>query len=155
MHGLPLSARIGLVALGLMVLGPVALSDSAEAGGSKGTIRFVVKGVEKKRGGNMMCRLYGDEDTWLTDDYVASTVVTVKGGSVTCRFSKVKPGHYALAAIHDEDKDGELDRTLGIPSEGVAVSRDAHEKGFGKPDWEDAVFNYKGGAARLAATISY
>ena len=47
-------------------------------------------------------------------------------GSVRFVFGNLAPGRFAVTAIHDEDGDGALDRTLfGIPEEGVGFSEDA------------------------------
>lgn len=52
----------------------------------------------------------------------------------------VPPGRYALQAIHDENADGDLNRTGLLPDEGLAFSRDAPMR-FGPPRFEDAAFD--------------
>lgn len=48
------------------------------------------------------------------------------------------PGELAVAVIHDENRNGELDTNwLGIPKEGYGASRDARRR-FGAPRWKDA-----------------
>lgn len=112
-------------------------------------------GVEADRGGVILCGLYDDEDIWLTRDVTVGTKVKVDGNAtVACTFDDIEPGVYAIAAIHDEDGDEELDRVLGIPEEGYTTSRDAHYKGL-YPDWEDAYFEYQGGRAKLSASMKY
>ena len=63
-----------------------------------------------------------------------------KSQVIECRFNNIPLGDYALAVIHDENANYELDLgLLGIPSEGVTASNGA--KGFfGPPQWKDAKF---------------
>jgi uncharacterized protein (DUF2141 family) len=72
---------------------------------------------------------------------------------VSCAFSGLAPGTYAISAFHDEDSDGELDTGLfGIPTEGWGTSRNAHGT-MGPPSWADARFAYRGGAIHLVQPI--
>jgi uncharacterized protein (DUF2141 family) len=38
-------------------------------------------------------------------------------------FTDVEPGEYAIAALHDENRDGKVNFRFGIPREGVGFSR--------------------------------
>lgn len=53
---------------------------------------------------------------------VAASVKAAKG-AVEYRFERVKPGTYAIAAFHDANSNGKLDKVLGVPKEGFAFSR--------------------------------
>jgi uncharacterized protein (DUF2141 family) len=54
-------------------------------------------------------------------------------------WSDVEPGHYAVAALHDENGNGVLDKNwLGMPNEGSGFSRDATGS-WGPPDFDDAM----------------
>ena len=45
-----------------------------------------------------------------------------------CRFFRAPKGLYAIAALHDEDGDGEMDKNfIGLPVEGYACSRNAQD----------------------------
>lgn len=66
--------------------------------------------------------------------------VAAHEGSVTLTFEGVKPGHYAIALLHDENDNGKADRALGMmPKEGFGFSRDAKVR-MGPPKFSDAVF---------------
>ncbi|WP_420381749.1 DUF2141 domain-containing protein [Novosphingobium sp.] len=52
-------------------------------------------------------------------------------------FRHVVPGIYAVSLFHDENANGRLDKTMGIPSEGYGFSRDAAIL-FGPPKFDAA-----------------
>jgi len=56
--------------------------------------------------------------------------------------------------VHDENLHGRLDRVMGMPKEGVGASRNARGH-FGPPAFDDAAFDYKGGAINLAVSVVY
>ena len=64
------------------------------------------------------------------------------------------PGAYAIAAFHDEDRDGELDTNLlGMPMEGYGFSNEARGM-FGPPGFDAAAFAIKAGEDRPVVTIT-
>ena len=72
-------------------------------------------------------------------------------GTVTFTFSGVKPGHYAIALLHDENDNGKADRALGMmPKEGFGFSRDAKVR-MGPPRFDDAAIEI--GTAPVSQTI--
>lgn len=98
--------------------------------------------IQKDKGGQVLCALYRDEDSWLSKNPYRSARTGSDKSVATCRFRSIPKGDYAIAALHDEDNDGGMDYFLGLPLEGYAASRNAHLKGFGAPDWEDAIFGH-------------
>ena len=77
----------------------------------------------------------------------------IRGGKAVVSYSGLKDGVYAVAAIHDENGNGELDTNfLGIPTEGVGVSN--NPRLFGKPHFPDARFEIKGKTA-IAVSVKY
>jgi uncharacterized protein (DUF2141 family) len=63
-------------------------------------------------------------------------------------FKGLKPGTFAISALHDENGNGRLDTNfLGIPKEGIAVSNDALPK-FSAPRFADTAFPLNGSAGR-------
>jgi uncharacterized protein (DUF2141 family) len=52
-------------------------------------------------------------------------------------------GRYAVSLIHDENGNGKLDTTLGIPREGFAFSRNPKIR-FGPPRYEEVSFPVEG-----------
>jgi uncharacterized protein (DUF2141 family) len=67
----------------------------------------------------------------------------------------VKPGNYAWALLHDENKNGKADRSMGMmPKEGYGFSRDAPVK-MAPPKFKDAVFTQGDGNTRLTVKMRY
>ena len=121
------------------------------------TVRMKVY-VDRDRGGRVLCSLYDRSETWLSEDRIfRTTAVDVQGPWVTCVFRGVPAHHtYGIAALHDEDGDGEMDtNVIGLPLEGYAASRDAHFVGIGKPEWEDTSFRYRGGLSNQRTRMKY
>jgi uncharacterized protein (DUF2141 family) len=77
---------------------------------------------------------------------VRSATAVVSGGKTVMTFNGLKDGVYAVAIIHDENGNGQLDTNfLGIPAEGVGVS--TNPSVFGKPRFEQGQFVLQGKAA--------
>jgi len=76
-------------------------------------------------------------------------------GTVTIRFTNVKPGQYAIALLHDENNDGKANRALGMmPKEGYGFSRDAPVR-MAPPKFRDAVFEHTGENQNLTIKMRY
>lgn len=86
---------------------------------------------------------------------VASFNLAAREGTVTVVLRDLPDGDYALAAFHDENGNGELDRNvLGIPTEGHAFGNDA--TGFmGPPAFADAAVTVGEEPATASASMMY
>jgi uncharacterized protein (DUF2141 family) len=74
---------------------------------------------------------------------VKTAKASIAGGKVIMTFNGLKDGVYAVAIIHDENANGELDTNfLGIPTEGIGIS--TNPRLFGKPKFADGEFSIKG-----------
>ena len=70
----------------------------------------------------------------------------ISNGQVVVSYKGLKDGVYAVAAIHDENGNNELDTNfLGIPTEGIGIS--TNPRLMGKPQFREAQFEIKGRAA--------
>ncbi len=79
----------------------------------------------------------------------------VRGREARCDFAGIKPGTYALAVIHDENLNGELDTNfLGVPTEGYGFSSDA-QASFSAPSFSAASFSYNGQSLDLMISLNY
>ena len=56
------------------------------------------------------------------DDPAARKLSIPAGPGVALSFRDVAPGDYAIAALHDENRDGRMNTRIGIPREGVGFS---------------------------------
>ena len=80
------------------------------------------------------------------DPATSYNVVGDAAGKVTLTFRDVKPGRYAIALLHDENRNGKADRAaMMIPKEGFGFSRDAKVR-FGPPRFGEAAFDVAPGA---------
>ena len=75
-------------------------------------------------------------------------------GAATLSFPDVPAGTYAIAVIHDENGNNELDTNfIGMPKEGVGASNEA-QGSMGPPRWKDAKFEV-GGPSTTAVLMQY
>jgi uncharacterized protein (DUF2141 family) len=118
-------------------------------------VRFRVTELRDDRG-HVLCGLYKDRENWLGERPAFGARARVHDGHAVCVFRDVPPGEYAISALHDADDDESMDKNaLGLPTEGYCASHDAQADGVGAPDWNDAVFTFKGGRMTLEAHMHY
>lgn len=72
----------------------------------------------------------------------------------TVRLEGLPSGNYAVALIHDENGNGELDRFAGIPREGMGFSRNPRFS-FGPPSFSAARFRVEGGRTQQSIRMRY
>jgi uncharacterized protein (DUF2141 family) len=104
-------------------------------------INLKVKGLESGDG-QLIIYLYNDSDAFPTKPEKAykKYFSEIKDKSSSIVLKDIPVGVYAIAVVHDEDKDSELDTNfLGMPSEDVAASNNA-KGSFGPPKFKDAAF---------------
>src|SRR5262249_27236615 len=135
---------------GLMTVQPaIAASDSEQAG-----LTARVTGLRSDNG-QIGCMLFSSADGFPRDPKkpLERVFVPISARAGTCKFA-AKPGMYAIIGMHDEKRNGQMDRgAFGIPKEGFGASRGAHGA-FG-PKFADARFDYSGGAQTIPVTIRY
>jgi len=76
------------------------------------------------------------------------------GGHPVLVFRHVMPGSYAVSLIHDENSNGKLDTSMGIPKEGYGFSRDAAVM-FGPPKFDAAKFVVGAADVNLKILVRY
>jgi uncharacterized protein (DUF2141 family) len=125
------------------------------AGDAVNMIHVDVAGLRNDRG-QVLCDLYSSAEAFPGNPERANAhvVAAISQGRASCEFRNVMPGRYAVAVVHDENKNGRLDRLLGMPSEGVGASRDARGH-FGPPKFDDAAFDYRGSTLNLSIMMMY
>jgi uncharacterized protein (DUF2141 family) len=149
----PRTALPRLAAVGVLLCAAL-VEQSSEAASDSITVPI---GGLKSDEGQVGCLLFSSSDGFPSKPQKAAGMMFVKisSKSATCVFDNVKPGTYAIAAMHDENGNGKLDTNfLGIPREGTGASRDARGT-MGAPKWADAVFQFAGGSSTIPVTIHY
>jgi len=107
--------------------------------------------------GSFACSLYNSPKGFPKTDesVVGNSRVKIKDGQATCVFNNMKPGVYAVAAMHDENEDGKMHYNfLGIPTEGYGFSNGAAAI-FSAPSFEAAEFQYNGGVLKIRVQLKY
>jgi uncharacterized protein (DUF2141 family) len=103
---------------------------------AQGKLEVTVKNIKDTKG-SIRVGLFANEKDFLKTVTVGK-VVKAAGKEITVVFEDLKPGHYAVSVIHDENENGELDSNMvGIPKEGFAFGNNAMGT-FGPPTFEKA-----------------
>lgn len=115
-------------AIGVAVLAAaVAMSGTVSRAENSGanSIKVEVSGLHSSDG-VVNCALFGPADGFPDDSSKAvKTLKTgIENGKAVCAFPDVGAGDYGVAAYHDENSNGKLDRNfIGMPKEGVGTPR--------------------------------
>lgn len=79
---------------------------------------------------------------------------SVPAGVAAIHFTDILPGDYALAVLHDENRNGRLDTLVGIPREGFGFSRSPAVL-LGPPRFEQVRFGIASGFTRQTVRMQY
>ncbi len=82
---------------------------------------------------------------------ITRVVPSASAGSI--RIANLSPGDYALLVIHDENRNGRLDKLLGLPREGFGFSRNPAIR-LGPPHYGEVHFQLSGNS-RQAVQLKY
>lgn len=138
-----------MIPLTAALLGAAAWAQSAPP-----AVELVMSGFVSDEG-QALVLVFAEEAGFPVDLKRAAktTAAPIQGGRAALRL-ELPPGTYALAIIHDEDKDGDLDTFLGIPTEGLGCSNNA-KGSFGPPPYSAARFTVGADGAKQAITMVY
>lgn len=96
----------------------------------------------KTQNGEVLLSLFNSPDGFPTHPERAFRwgKAKVAATSIIISFNGLPPGKYAIAAVHDENSNGVMDRNwIGLPAEPYGVSNNATAS-FGPPKFDDAKF---------------
>jgi uncharacterized protein (DUF2141 family) len=137
-----MNARLFLAACAAVLSGPCIAAD----------LTVTVDNLRSNQGQVILCVFSADSSErgefpdCIKGKPVRSATGVISGGKTVMTFNGLKDGVYAVAIIHDENGNGQLDTNfLGIPAEGVGVS--TNPSVFGKPRFEQGQFALQGKAA--------
>lgn len=132
-----------------LVLAACLTAAAAPAAWAAG-LTVTVDGV-RDDSGDLRIALFDRPETFAEKGkQVARLVLPAAAGAVTAEFRDLAPGTYAVTVYHDADRNGELNRALGLlPSEGWGVSNSAGP--LSRPRWQTASFRVpaEGGSVRI------
>ena len=142
-------------AAGLILMSLIGIDGSTEA--SQPGLHVEILGIRNSIGA-VACALFDGPHGFPTEFLrFASNMVMVKvrATKATCDFADIAPGTFALAVIHDENRDGALaTNVMGMPQEGYGFSNDAKGR-LGPPSFEAASFSYNGQSLNMTIALQY
>ena len=133
---MPLHRR--LLSIFVLVLA-VVFSIAGETPAARAdTLVVTVRDIRSSEG-DIRIALYNSADNFLVDGRTAAMQsLSARQGAVTFVFANLRPGSYAAAAFHDENRSGDFDTNfIGLPREGYGFSNGARAL-LRPPDFEDA-----------------
>ena len=138
----------------LATLGAAALALLAPAFASAADLTVRIEGV-RSADGDIRVALHRRADGVDFPDSagILKAAMRPAGKAGDLVFADLAPGDYAVAAFHDEDRDGDLNTNLlGMPTEGYGFSNEARGT-FGPPGFDAAAFTIRAGEERPAVTV--
>lgn len=106
----------------------------------------------KSEEGQLLAVLFASEDGFPDEPAKAkqSMIIDLKREGSRFQFADLAPGKYAIAIIHDENRNGKLDTGLfGIPKEGIGFSNNP-KLGVGAPSFDRVAIDVsKSGTATI------
>jgi uncharacterized protein (DUF2141 family) len=134
---------IQILSVVISLAASAALSGVAGQSSNKpaGNIVITITDIRSAEGGDLIVSLYDGKNDWLKTELARMTeTIPVEGDSSVVAFEGVPYDNiYAVAVIHDKNRNGKLDMRRfpwPKPEEGAGVSNNRF--GFGPPDYSDA-----------------
>ena len=127
----------------------------ASAGSSTqaGAVQIEVSNLQNVGLGQLLVLVYEEVDRVEINGvkFLRREVLSVTGERMSVRLPDLPSGDYAIAILHDMDKDFEADTNfIGIPREDLGVSNNAKGGPLGGPKWSAAKFSHKGEETTLS-----
>ncbi|WP_051504102.1 DUF2141 domain-containing protein [Sphingomonas jaspsi] len=129
---------------------------AASPAGPKADLTVSVEGLRNDHGAVMLCLTRRGEAQFLqcNQDPAKVSRVVPAGQSKAILFEGLEPGDYSVMMVHDENRNGKLDKMMGIPKEGFAFSRNPAIR-MGPPHYADVHFMLTPGAHRQVLHVKY
>ena len=109
--------------IGLLMLIPIG--TFIQAADTKGSSLTVSVNKLRNSNGNVLFALYNREDAFPDEHYKKYYKILrgkIENGSSLVIFENLPPGKYAVNILHDENKDGKIQRRFILPLEGIGFS---------------------------------
>jgi uncharacterized protein (DUF2141 family) len=136
------------------LLGTLFTPTPSAAAGS--TLALRLSGF-RNADGQVLIAVYRGEDGFPGEPDRAwrKLVTKVSGGRASVDLTDVPPGDYAIAVVHDENSNNQLDTNwLGIPKEGMGTSNNPKGR-MGPPRYRDARFEVGAAGATQNIKMTY
>ena len=109
--------------IGLLMLIPIG--TFIHASDKEGSSLTVSVNKLRNSNGNVLFALYNTEDAFPDEHYKKYYKILrgkIENGSSLVIFENLPPGKYAVNILHDENKDGKIQRRFILPLEGIGFS---------------------------------
>lgn len=134
----------------LLTLAIVAGSYALSSAQINNKLVVKVTNIESNKGA-IGVAISNSEKTFLGKSFVSKSK-KAKTGEMIFEF-EVPNGTYTVSVMHDENKNGKLDKNfMGIPSEPYGISMEGKSR-FGPPSYDDAVFTITDKNVKLTIEI--
>ena len=149
-HALTQTLKKGISALSLL-----AGMSLIPIHGWAGDLTIEVRGIRNAQG-NIIAVLYDEQQAFLAQDWMratASVQLIAREGTTRFTIHDLTAKSYAVAVLHDENANTELDMRGAVPTEGYAYSQGAGR--FYNPSFEEAHFEVTSTDATVVTQLIY
>lgn len=140
-----------------LLVSPSALVYAPEPEGENQSMLIIhVDGLENSEG-SLLVALWNSEEGFPDEEANAyrGHIQELCATEATVILEEIPYGTYAVAVIHDENNNQELDTgTFGIPDEGIGFSNNI-VGGFGPPDFDEVSFRISSNSKIISITMYY
>lgn len=138
----------------LVALAAAVVLSAASAPEPSASLLVEVEGLRDHKGEVMFCltRRTSDFMRCPQDPHALRSIALAGSGPVL--FENLVPAAYALLVMHDANRNGRLDKRLGIPREGFGFSKNPGVR-FGPPSAGEVRFSVPPGASKQVVRMKY
>ena len=119
-------------------------------------LQISIDGMRSTKGAIILCLTRRPQQAFLTCGQdparVTRTVAADKAKRIDLK--DLATGDYSLLVIHDENRNGKLDKMFGMPREGFGLSRNPAIR-MGPPHYADVHFAVPAGQSAQAIKLKY
>jgi uncharacterized protein (DUF2141 family) len=138
----------------MLAVGALLSASQKVAGATPGEVRVEVGALHSTKG-HVLCTLFDSEGAYKQLRSAKRLVVVAVQPVTTCVFQDIAPGTYMISAVHDENDNGVLDKTLfGMPKEGYGVSNN-HTYALKGPNFTESAVQLGTGLQSLSIRLRY
>jgi uncharacterized protein (DUF2141 family) len=122
---------------------------------ASGRLRIEVEGLRNDRG-HLLAALYDRPEGFPREGTPAHRAsVAIHGGRAVAEFADLPAGTYAVAVLHDENDDGQMNNNwMRLPKEGFGMSNFEKLK-MSAPSFDESKIEFAGGEQSVAVKIHY
>jgi uncharacterized protein (DUF2141 family) len=144
-----------IIRLAAILLAAQGFGTAASAQPAANDLQVQLSGLRSAKGIVHFC-LSANPDKFLRcqDDRSAVSRSVPVGQAGRVDLGPVRPGTYALLVIHDENSNGKLDMTFGIPREGFGFSNNPAMRPR-PPHWDEIRFTVPAAATVQQIRVRY